>query len=95
VLSSYNYNILLVVQAPPQMEAFILELVALDIACHAGGLGNYETTKRWTELIYLGRGAHLRHRLSVDTDPEVPPFGASLRYRFSPRQNVCSHPHST
>jgi hypothetical protein len=29
------------------MEALmLLELVALDIAYHAGGLGNYETTER-------------------------------------------------
>jgi hypothetical protein len=36
----------------PQMGAFILELAALEIACHAGGLVNYETTKRWTEPIW-------------------------------------------
>jgi hypothetical protein len=29
---------------PRQMGAFILELVALEIAYHAGGLSNYETT---------------------------------------------------
>jgi hypothetical protein len=34
------------------METFILELVALEIAYHAGGLRNYEITKRWTELIW-------------------------------------------
>jgi hypothetical protein len=37
---------------PWQMEAFILELVALEIACHAGGLSKYEFTKKWTELIW-------------------------------------------
>jgi hypothetical protein len=50
-LSSYNtYSQF----KPPQMEAFVLELVALEIAHHAGGgLTNYErTSKRWTELIW-------------------------------------------
>jgi hypothetical protein len=37
---------------PPQMETFILELVALEIAYHAGGQINYETTKRWREPIW-------------------------------------------
>ena len=37
---------------PWQMEDFILELVALEIAYHAGGLSNYEITKKWTELIW-------------------------------------------
>jgi hypothetical protein len=33
------------------METIILELVALEIAYHAGGLSKYEITKKWTELI--------------------------------------------
>ena len=49
LLSSYNiYSQFM----PCQMEAFILELVELEIAYHAGGLSNYELTKKWTELIW-------------------------------------------
>jgi hypothetical protein len=49
LLSSYNiYSQFM----PWQMEDFILELVALEIAYHAGGLSNYEITKKWTELIW-------------------------------------------
>ena len=49
LLSSYNiYSQFM----PRQMEDFILELVALEIAYHAGGLSKYEITKKWTELIW-------------------------------------------
>ena len=49
LLSSYNiYSQFM----PWQMEDFILELVALEIAYHAGGLSKYEITKKWTELIW-------------------------------------------
>ena len=49
LLSSYNiYSQFM----PWQMEDFILELVALEIAYHAGGLSKYEFTKKWTELIW-------------------------------------------
>jgi hypothetical protein len=48
-LSSYNIYSQF---KPRQMGTFILELVALEIAYHAGGLSNYKTTKRWTELIW-------------------------------------------
>jgi hypothetical protein len=48
-----SYNIYSQSQFMPwQMEDFILELVALEIAYHAGGLSNYEITKKWTELIW-------------------------------------------
>jgi hypothetical protein len=49
LLSSYNIYSQF---KPWQMETSILELVALEIAYHAGGLSNYETTKKWTELIW-------------------------------------------
>jgi hypothetical protein len=49
LLSSYNIYSQF---RPWQMGAFILELVALEIAYHARGLTNYERTKRWTELIW-------------------------------------------
>ena len=49
LLSSYNiYSQFM----PWQMEDFILELVALEFAYHAGGLSKYEITKKWTELIW-------------------------------------------
>jgi hypothetical protein len=49
LLSSYNiYSQFM----PKEMEAFILELVALEIAYHAGGLSKYGLTKKWTELIW-------------------------------------------
>jgi hypothetical protein len=54
LLSSYNiYS-----QFTPwqQMETFVLELVALEIAYHAGGLSKYEITKKWTvDRAHLGR----------------------------------------
>ena len=49
LLSSYNIYSQF---TPWQMETFILELVALEIAYHTGGLRKYEITKKWTELIW-------------------------------------------
>jgi hypothetical protein len=49
LISSYNIYSQF---TPWQMETFILELVALEIAYHAGGLSKYEFTKKWTELIW-------------------------------------------
>jgi hypothetical protein len=49
LLSSYNIYSQF---TPWQMGTFILELVALEIAYHAGGLSKYEITKRWTELTW-------------------------------------------
>jgi hypothetical protein len=49
LLSSYNIYSQF---TPWQMETFILELVALEIAYHAGGLDNYEITKKWKEFIW-------------------------------------------
>jgi hypothetical protein len=48
LISSYNIYSQF---TPWQMETFILELVALEFAYHAGGLSKYELTKKWTELI--------------------------------------------
>jgi hypothetical protein len=48
LLSSYNIYSQF---TPWQMETSILELVALEIAYHAGGLSTYEITKKWTEPV--------------------------------------------
>jgi hypothetical protein len=48
LLSSYNIYSQF---TPWQMETSILELVALEIAYHAGGLSTYGITKKWTEPV--------------------------------------------
>jgi hypothetical protein len=75
LLSSYNIYSQF---TPRQMEDFILELVALEIAYHAGGLSNYELTKKWTELIWdVGE---LKRR----GEGEGSAAGPQLRVRFVP-----------
>jgi hypothetical protein len=78
LLSSYNiYS----QPRPWQMETSILELVALEIAYHAGGLINYETTKKWTELIWDVDG--LKRILAEDKlhaqQPDVPQISGRAR----------------
>jgi hypothetical protein len=74
-----------------QMETFILELVALEIAYHAGGLSKYELTKKWTELIWdVGELKGLLAEGKLHNNPMCSKFllALELQDEVSPRRGV-------